>query len=195
MGTVFIDISMIIAGIDYSLNGPAICVADTNNPFTFSNCSFYFLTDTKKNAKTFLTNVHGESFEDYNEECERYDTLSDWVMRVCAGCEQIALEGYAYGAQGRVFHIAENTGLLKYKIYQNRIPLTIIPPTEVKKYATGKGNSDKQKMYDSFVIDTNTLLKGIITPDKKDISSPVSDIVDSFYICKLLYKKLSDSSS
>jgi Holliday junction resolvasome RuvABC endonuclease subunit len=186
---------MIIAGIDYSLNGPAICVANTDKSFCFDNCSFYFLTDVKRNAKTFLTNIHGEAFEDYNEDCERYDTLSDWVMRVCSGCEQIALEGYAYGAQGRVFHIAENTGLLKYKIYQTRTPLTIIPPTEVKKYATGKGNSDKQKMYSSFVLDTNIFLNTIMTPDKKEISSPVSDIVDSFYICKILYNKILDSSS
>jgi Holliday junction resolvasome RuvABC endonuclease subunit len=94
-----------------------------------------------------------------------------------------------------VFHIAENTGLLKYKIYQTRTPLTIIPPTEVKKYATGKGNSDKQKMYSSFVLDTNIFLNTIMTPDKKEISSPVSDIVDSFYICKILYNKILDSSS
>ena len=86
-------------------------------------------------------------------------------MRVCMGCEQIALEGYAYGAQGRIFHIAENTGVLKYKIYQQSIPLTIFTPSEIKKFATGKGNADKEKMYDSFISETNILLKSIITPD------------------------------
>jgi len=186
---------MIIAGIDYSLNGPAICITDTKYPFSFNKCSFYFLSDVKKNATTFLTNIHGEKFEDYEEECERYDTISDWVMRVCMGCEQIALEGYAYGAQGRVFHIAENTGVLKYKIYQQSIPLTIFTPSEIKKFATGKGNADKEKMYDSFVLETHTLLKSIVTPDKKGISSPVSDIVDSYYICKYLSSKLNESSS
>ena len=88
-----------------------------------------------------------------------------------------------------------STGVLKYKIYQRGIPLTIIPPTEVKKYATGKGNADKEKMYDAFVEENNMLLKSIITPDKKDITSPVSDIVDSYYICKYLYDKMLASSS
>jgi len=84
---------------------------------------------------------------------------------------------------------------LKYKIYQQSIPLTIFTPSEIKKFATGKGNADKEKMYDSFISETNILLKSIITPDKKGISSPVSDIVDSYYICKYLRSKLNESSS
>lgn len=182
--------SMIIAGIDYSLNGPAICVTNTEKPFSFSNCSFYYLTDIKKISKTFLTNIHGETFQDYDQECERYDTISDWVMRICLGCSEIALEGYAYSAHGRVFNIAENTGVLKYKIYQRSIPLTIIAPKEVKKIASGKGNADKETMYNSFVQETNIPLRFIITPDKKDISSPVSDIVDAYYICKILHDRI-----
>ena len=99
---------MIIAGIDYSLNGPAICVFNGND-FSFNKCNFYYLTDTQKYSKTFLTNIHGESFKDYDGDCERYDTISDWVLRICSGVDQVALEGYAYNATGRVFNIAENT--------------------------------------------------------------------------------------
>jgi hypothetical protein len=181
---------MIIAGIDYSLNGPAICVFNGNNHFVFEKCEFYFLTDIKKYAKTFIGNVHGQLFKDYDEECERYDTISDWVMKIITGCDQISLEGYAYGAQGRVFHIAENTGILKYKCYQNSIPIEIVTPSHVKKLATGKGNSDKKAMYQSFVKETNILLHDIITPGKAEIGNPVSDIVDSYYICKNLYNQL-----
>ena len=185
---------MVIAGIDYSLTGPAICVFSGTGTFSFSKCSFYYLTDTKKYANSYLSNIIGETFLDWDCDIERYETIADWAMEVLMGCSSIALEGYAYGAKGKVFHIAENTGVLKYKIYQRGIPLTIIPPTEVKKYATGKGNSDKEKMYDAFVEENNMLLKSIITPDKKDITSPVSDIVDSYYICKYLYDKLITSS-
>ena len=35
------------------------------------------------------------------------------------GCEQIAIEGYSMGSKGKVFNIAENTGVLKYKIYKD----------------------------------------------------------------------------
>lgn len=179
---------MLIAGIDYSLNGPAICVFEGKENFVFEKCRFYYLTDTKKNIGLFSNNIFGEKFNDYDEECERYDTISEWVMNVITGCEQVALEGYAYGAQGRVFHIAENTGILKYKLYQASIPLEIVQPSHVKKIATGKGNADKTKMYEAFLKETKIPLKDIISPNKKEIGNPVSDLVDAFYICKFLYQ-------
>jgi Holliday junction resolvasome RuvABC endonuclease subunit len=184
----------IIAGIDYSLNGPAICVIDTEKEFLFKNCSFYFLTDIKKNATVFLNNIHGENFSEYNQDCERYDTISEWVMRVCVGCEQVALEGYAYNAQGRVFHIAENTGILKYKLWQNSIPVEIVPPSHVKKIATGKGNADKEGMYDAFLKETFISLKDIITPNRSGVVNPVSDLVDAYYICKILYYSMKEAA-
>lgn len=180
---------MLIAGIDYSLNGPAVCIFD-GKFFSFEKCQFYYLTDTKKYANTFFSNIQGKLFEEYDEECERYDTISDWVMKLIIGCNMVALEGYAYGAQGRVFHIAENTGILKYKCYEASIPVEIIPPSQVKKLATGKGNSDKSQMYEAFFKETGIPLQKIITPNKKDVGNPVSDIIDSYYICKSLFQQI-----
>lgn len=178
---------MIIAGIDYSLNGPSICIFNTKSKFSFNSCSFYFLTDTKKYATTFRGNIHGELFETYDGDCERYGSISDWVMRICVGCSNIGLEGYAYNATGRVFNIAENTGILKYKLHQALIPVDIIEPTKVKKLATGKGNADKETMVNSFMTETGIDLHNLITPNKTNVGSPVTDIVDSYYICKALY--------
>ena len=179
---------MLIAGIDYSLNGPCICVFSGEH-FNYDDCTFYFLTDIKKHTEKPYGNIFGERFVDWNHEMERYETIADWALETIMGCDAIGLEGYAYSAQGRVFHIAENTGVLKYKIYQLRIPLTVFSPSEIKKYASGKGNADKQLMYESFVLETKMPIKEMISPDKKDIGNPVSDIVDSYYICKDLYEK------
>lgn len=182
---------MIISGIDYSLNGPAICVFDTEKgDFSFKNCNFYFLTDTKKYATLFLNNIYGELFRPYDEECERYDSISDWVMRVCIGSDMVALEGYAYNATGRIFHIAENTGILKYKLYQASIPVEIVEPTKVKKLSTNKGNADKNLMFQYFQEETGLNLQDIITPNKTLLGSPVTDIIDSYYICKLLHNQI-----
>lgn len=176
---------MKICGIDYSLSSPAICVCE-GGEFKYSNCQFYFLTSVKKNATSF-GNIQGTLIEEYSHECQRYDFISDWTMNIIKDCDKIAIEGYAYGASGRVFHIAENTGLLKYKIWQNKKPLEIITPSHVKKLATGKGNADKKMMYDAFVNETSINLQQIISPNKKDIGSPVSDIVDSYYVCKVIF--------
>jgi Holliday junction resolvasome RuvABC endonuclease subunit len=183
---------MIYAGIDYSLTSPSICIYNSSlGDFKFDRCMIYFLSDVKKLQTLFLGNVRGESFEDYNHECQRYDTISDWAIQYLIGCTMVGLEDYAFAAKGRVFHIAENTGILKYKLFQQSIPVETIPPTVVKKNATGKGNADKQKMYECFVQETGVMLKDIITPNKKDVGNPVSDIVDSYYICKSLWQTVS----
>jgi len=195
---------MIIAGIDYSLRGPAICIfhgtdsftGEKNNEFTYNNCSFFYLTDTKKYANNFLGNIHGKLMSDVESDPSRYDSISGWALDIVKKykCEQVALEGYSFGSKGKVFHIAENTGVLKYKFWENRIPVDIIAPTTVKKFATGKGNADKTKMHESFMAETDKNLHQEITPLKKEVSNPVSDIVDSYYICKCFYDRLNSIS-
>jgi len=114
-------------------------------------------------------------------------------MSYVSECDQISIEGYSMGSKGKVFNIAENTGVLKYKIHNLGIPLEVIPPTTLKKYATTKGNSDKGMMHNSFMKETGINLKKEITPDKGKVDNPVSDIVDSYYICKYLYDKIIES--
>ena len=43
--------------------------------------------------------------------------------------------------------------------------------------------------------ETGVDLKATITPDKSKIDNPVSDIVDSYYICKDLYDTILSSYS
>jgi hypothetical protein len=183
---------MVIAGIDYSLCGPAICLfrANATGKFSYGGCSFYFLTDNKRQSEIRTMNIFGERLSDWDNDQHRYETIADWAMDIVMGCTHVALEGYAYSASGRVFHIAENTGILKYKLYQLGVPLTVIPPTEVKKYATGKGNADKNAMYAAWAQETGVDLKTLLTPKRQECVSPVSDIVDSYYICKKMYESL-----
>ena len=182
---------MVIAGIDYSMTCPSICVYNgTGDVFNFNHCKIYFLTDRKKYATTFLKNIKGEEFAYYSGDYMRFDTISDWAMKYIKGVEQICLEGYAFGGKGKVFHIAENTGIFKYKVFQAQIPLEVVPPSAIKKMATGKGNALKEDMHSAFYAETGTDLIHFITPGRKDVISPVSDIVDSYYICKYLFEKI-----
>ena len=176
---------VLVAGIDYSLNGPCICVYQGDGDFTFKQCSFYFLTNTKSLAQVYSYRFYGELFNEFNHECQRYNSISDWAVDKVIGCDFVGLEGYAYGASGRaIFQIAENCGLLKYKLWEAGIAVDVIPPTKVKKDATGKGNADKRKMVDAFELDTGVNLQKLITPKRASIGSPVSDIADAYFICK-----------
>ncbi len=188
---------ILIAGIDYSLNGPCICVfrgKTYDTPFGIKDCYFYFLTNTKSLAKTFDYQFIGTNFDDYSHDCQRYESIADWALEKVEGSVLVGLEGYAFGASGRaIFQIAENCGLLKYKLYQNRLPVEVIPPTSVKKLATGKGNATKEKMVKQFQTDTKINLQKMITPNRSSLGSPVTDIVDAYYICKMAYESYQKS--
>ena len=74
--------------------------------------------------------------------------------------------------------------------WKNKIKFTSIPPTVIKKFATDKGNSNKEGMYEAFIAEFSTPsnLKERLTPKAKSIKNPVSDIVDSYFICKYGYE-------
>ena len=78
--------------------------------------------------------------------------------------------------------------ILKYRLMNSNIPYETIVPSVIKKGATGKGNADKDKMYEAFCKDTKTDLKKVFDTEK--VGNPISDIVDSFYIAKLGYENI-----
>lgn len=173
-----------LVGIDYSITSPAICLFDEKRKFSFANCSFYFLTNTKKYATKIAPNINGEGFEEYAYDTERFDTISEWAANLCIGAADVAIEGYAYGAHGKIFNLAENCGILKYKLHKLAVPVTVVEPSRVKKLATGKGNADKQAMYEAFKVETGIDLVQIF--EQKSLNNPVTDIIDSYYILKHL---------
>ena len=70
---------MIIAGIDYSLRSPCVCVFSSteDESFAFEKCTFHFLTDTKKYATFFLKNIYGERFQDWDQDFQVSDNKFD----------------------------------------------------------------------------------------------------------------------
>ena len=186
-------------GIDYSLSSPGICVNTSKGEFKTEDCTFYFLTNTKKYDATFcrpfVTNVRyiGTSHKPYTSEPERYSQIADWVVDIIKSYGDattgvnsikptIQIEDYSYGSTGRVFHIAENLGLLKYKLKMEcGWDYTLLPPSVIKKFATDKGNANKELMLDAFEKDTGTNLAQVFDTTSK---SPVSDVADAYFICK-----------
>ena len=177
-----------IVGIDYSLTSPAICIS--NDRFDLSFTSWHFLSNRKKCQGNFIHNIRGTAHQPYTDPMQRFKQISDWVLHILAELPQplhISLEGYAYGAKGQgLFQIAENSGILKYRLLHDlKYSYNIIVPSVIKKGATGKGNADKDKMYDSFNKETNIDLKQIFDTDKT--GNPISDIVDAYYVAKVGY--------
>lgn len=180
---------MKVAGLDYSMTSPAICLYnDADGECNFSNCRVYFLTQTKK-YDIMVRNMVGKYFE-YQNEMSRYDTISNFfIERILErDVDKVFIEGYSMGSKGKVFHIAENTGILKYRLWRYGVQVESVPPTVVKKFATGKGNADKAGMQSSFMKDNNIDLKFEFKMTEKQWN-PSSDIIDSYWICKYGYEQ------
>ena len=173
-----------IVGIDYSLTSPAVCVNDGGT------LNFYYLTNKKKWIGKQSDNIIGYEHKEWKDPIERFGYISDFVFNILAplGTPKIFIEGYSYGSKGQgLFQIAENCGILKYRILEKGLTYEAVVPSVVKKGATGKGNADKDMMLNEFIKQTKIDLKKIFDTDKA--TNPLSDIADSYFIQKIGSKK------
>ena len=181
---------MIYAGIDYSLTSPSLCSFNSEDgDFLFENCDFSVLSD-KKVPKGIAKNIFIYPHKPWKTSDERYHNIADHFMQMdmLKFKDKILIEDYSMGSKGKVFHIAENTEVLQYNLYLAGKEYHKIPPTSLKKWATGKGNSDKEKMYEKFLEIEGIDLKAMFGLKKAD--SPLSDIVDSYFLAKYAFENL-----
>ena len=170
-----------IVRIDYSLTSPAICIDN-------GSLMFFYLTNKKKHIGMMSEEIIGYEHKEWTDPIQRFGQISDFVFDILSplGTPEIYIEGYSYGSKGQgLFQIAENCGILKYRILQKGLGYTSVVPSVVKKGATGKGNADKDMMYEAFVKETNIDLKKIFDTEK--VGNPISDIADSYFIQKVGY--------
>jgi Holliday junction resolvasome RuvABC endonuclease subunit len=172
---------MKVIGIDYSMTTPAITV------MSGEKIEIHYLTSVKRHQTDYRLSdsfvIHGTPQYDYHCQEDRFDRISEWAVRICdIEPNFIIIEDYAMGAKGKVFHIAENCGLLKHKLWKRRLPFRVIAPTALKKFAQGKGNADKCMMHDAFFAKTGHDLRKAMDNESKDCGSPVSDVVDSYFL-------------
>lgn len=179
----------IIAGIDYSMNSPAIAVWNSNDPMDFAHVRFYNFSKTKR-----LEGMHGvgnvsimiQREHETNE--PRFRAIAAWSKAVLSmeGVTDAALEGYAMNSKNsnNLCQTAENCGLLKQQLYTLGIDFEVYAPNEVKMAFSGKGNADKDLMIETFTsFMKHDLVKSMdITAKAK---KPVDDIADSYAILRM----------
>ena len=139
-----------------------------------------------------LENVTGYEHKEYNGPIERFKNLSDWVLHILDTLHKkqqdkiIFIEGYSSGSKGpAIFQIAENGGILKYRL-QKRYKCKTIVPSVIKKFATGKGNADKDMMYEEFKKKQQVDFKKVFDTEK--VGNPISDLIDSYFIMRAGYE-------
>jgi len=114
-----------ILAIDPSLTGTGICLYDGS-------------------THTIHTKLRGP---------ERLQWIRDAIIDRTLAIRLVVIEGYSYGSKGAaVVNIGELGGVLRLAIYERQIPLVEIPPSCLKKYATGKGNASKDDVLQAGVM-------------------------------------------
>ena len=171
-----------IIGIDYSLTSPAVCVNIDGD----AGLMFYYLTSKKKYIGMMSEEIVGYEHKEWKDPIERFKYISDFALDIISPLINplVYIEGYSFGSKGQgVFQIAENCGILKYRLMEMNLKYDTVVPSVVKKGATGKGNADKDKMYEAFVKETKIDLKKIFDTEK--VGNPISDIADSYFTQKV----------
>jgi Holliday junction resolvasome RuvABC endonuclease subunit len=173
----------LIAGIDYSITSPSICVYK-DGQFNPTNCIFncFVLVNKWWSRWSNIANVNCHSIPKNCKDVDRYAFLAQWTINNLmwhnGRVEKVYIEDYSYGSVGRVFNIAENTGILKHLLTEQHFKYECIAPTTIKKFATQKGNSNKEAMLEAWKNEPGTFELA------QEKGNPSSDIVDSYFICK-----------
>lgn len=170
-------------GIDYSISCPAMTVHD-GDTWSYNNCKFFYLINKKKSLVSD-NKFTGEAHKKFESQQERFDQISEFFLehiKKYKNIELISLEGYSFGSTGQIFNIAENTEVLKYKLYKDKYDVITVPPTTIKKFGSGKGNASKLQMDAAFRKETDIDMSKILNCQTAD--SPSQDVVDSYFICK-----------
>lgn len=162
------------------MTSPAMCVCD--GPVSWENAEVHFVAPSKSTAGAF-GRCTGTLAPEWSTQEERFDWLSDYFTSKLRETDRVLIEGYAMGAKGRVFHIGENTGLLKHKLWRAGIEFVVAAPSLIKKHATGKGNSNKEAMNAAFVEKTGVDVRSVLGVESWN---PSSDVVDAYFACSLL---------
>jgi Holliday junction resolvasome RuvABC endonuclease subunit len=83
--------------------------------------------------------------------CERMveirEGILDWMIVPTWPVDLVAIEGFSYGSKGRaVFDIGGIGWVIRVALHETGIRYVEVPPSVLKRYATGRGNADKQAM-------------------------------------------------
>ena len=185
---------ILLAGVDYSITSPAITVYEglKDRPFSHRYCTSYYFDDRKSAPIRPIAPIglKPSMYPLWMIPEERYDALASWAVSILAtrGVEQFYLEDYVYNQSkskpGLVFNMAENVGILKNYMWLLGIKYIPVSPTELKLWVAGNGQAKKEDFEKRFVNETEIENFRFILGLTEKAGSPISDIIDSFYLAK-----------
>lgn len=139
-----------------SLDASSTCTAYSTFSVDLLNQSFDHITtgsisSSKKNIYARFEVIHNKFTE----------------LELYTNYDIVVFENYAFNGN-RVSQLAELNGLLKYNYYLNNIPIEVVAPNTVKKFVTGHGHANKDKVRASILEKKEFLHLKIKNKDESD---------------------------
>lgn len=155
-------------GVDQSLSSTGICIGDGVSALEYLD---YF--STKKISDEELADI------------KRVKEISEHIVKLAKEYKvsHIYLEAISYGSTGRATRqLAGLLFVMASDLIDEGFDVHIVPPTSLKKFATGKGNSGKDVMMSS-------LPKNILDEVNKVKKSSRDDLTDAYWLMRYAYEE------
>jgi len=94
----------------------------------------------------------------------------------------VGFENISYGSVGAIADLGILLGSLTSICTINNIKKILVEPTKVKKFATTKGNADKDQMEDAICNEDKELLKSYCPKNSKEVLIGFDNLADSYWI-------------
>lgn len=196
---------MKIFGLDISLDHGGVVVLDKNGKVV----DYRYLTTVKKMADVdpdhsiLLT----KQWKDESKDVFRLRRMIEYSQRVwnvqpttCIHNSYYSIEGYSYASRSTsICQIAELTGYIKRRLFEDEGKIRIHDPLTVKLFATGKGNCLKKDVVEAVESGWFDIPEGLVKRKKikkksgekiEDFDGPATDLADAFFLAKMLYTEL-----
>lgn len=155
-------------GIDPSVNSTGICVSgdDWNKYYLIPSkitkksmdwsrgVDWLKVYEYEKSSVTNIEKYHEKEFIKFNNLATLVDTISQ-VLDIISNkyiIDRVTMEGVSYGSVSgaALVDLAFLNAMIRMKLHEKKIKFYIVAPTEVKKYAIGNGNAEKDLMIMSW---------------------------------------------
>lgn len=81
------------------------------------------------------------------EDPQRFSDIAEKIMDELEPNDIITIEGFSYGSKGKGVSFQYGLGwIIRHMLLEKGFNYKEVPPTSVKKFATGKGNTKKDEM-------------------------------------------------
>jgi crossover junction endodeoxyribonuclease RuvC len=119
-----------VVGLDLSLTSTGMAVVDKDLGTYGSEPAFQVATVKPGKVRGY----------------ERLDLIENRVLGAIEGADIVVVEGPSFGSTGSSFHQLGGLWWIITRLVQREHQMMVASPSVIKKYATGKGNADKDAM-------------------------------------------------